>query len=87
MTFIFGEFIKSMKEIEREKCVLNEDFLYKVRITIGALYLIEMMYLKKIIDDTEELDVFDEGSDLFALKNWTFKATPMNRAFFLSTDR
>ena len=42
---------------------------------------------KKIIDGTEELDVFDEGSDLFVLKNWTFKATPMNRAFFVSTDR
>ena len=49
--------------------------------------MIEMMYLKKIIDGTEELDVFDEGSDLFVLKNWTFKATPMNRAFFVSTDR
>lgn len=35
---------------------------------LGALYLIEMMYLKKITDGTDELDVFDEGSNLYTLE-------------------
>lgn len=46
---------------------------------LGALYLLEMLYLKKITDGTDELDVFDESSKLFTLKNWTFKAIPLDR--------
>jgi len=53
---------------------------------LGALYLIEMMYLKKITDGTDELDVFDEGSNLFALKNWTSKAIPLSQAFAVLGD-
>ena len=48
---------------------------------LGALYLIEMMYLKKITDNTPELDVFDESSTLFMLRNWTSKAIPLSEAF------
>lgn len=43
---------------------------------LGALYLIEMMYLKKITENTDEPDVFDESSNLFTLKNWTSKVVP-----------
>jgi len=46
-----------------------------------ALYLMEMMYLKKITTNTSELDVFDESSKLFTLKDWTSKAIPMSKAF------
>ena len=48
---------------------------------LGALYLIEMLYLKKITAGTDELDVFDEPSNLFTLKNWTSKAVPLSEAF------
>lgn len=48
--------------------------------------MIEMMYLKKITDGTDELDVFDEGSNLFALKNWTSKAIPLSQAFAVLGD-
>lgn len=48
---------------------------------LGALYLIEMLYLKKITVNTDELDVFDESSNLFTLKNWTSKAIPVSKAF------
>lgn len=53
---------------------------------LGALYLIEMLYLKKITDGTEEFDVFDESSNLFTLKNWTAKAIPFSQAFFVLGD-
>ena len=48
---------------------------------LGALYFVEMLYLKKITDGTDEIDVFDESSNLFTLKNWTSKAIPLNKAF------
>lgn len=48
---------------------------------LGALYLIEMLYLKKITNGTDEFDVFDEPSNLFTLKNWTSKAIPLSEAF------
>ena len=48
---------------------------------LGALYLIEMLYLKKITADTDELDVFDESSNLFTLKTWTSKAIPLSETF------
>lgn len=53
---------------------------------LGALYLIEMMWLKEITKDTTELDVFGESSSLFKLKNWTTKAVPMDQAFFVLGD-
>lgn len=43
--------------------------------------MIEMRYLKKITDGTDELDVFDESSNLFTLKDWTYKAIPLSRGF------
>ena len=53
---------------------------------LGALYLIEMMYLKKITDGTDKLDVFNEGSNLFTLKNWTSKAIPIDQTFAVLCD-
>lgn len=48
---------------------------------LGALYLVEMLLLKKITDGTSELDVFDESSKLFTLKDWTTKAVPLGESF------
>ena len=45
-----------------------------------------MMYLKEITDGTDELDVFDESSNLFTLKNWTSKAIPMSQTFAVLCD-
>lgn len=53
---------------------------------LGALYLIEMLYLKKITEGTDELDVFDESSNLFTLENWTSKAIPLNKVFDVLSD-
>lgn len=53
---------------------------------LGALYLVEMMYLKAITENTPELDVFDESSRLFTLKNWTTKAVPLSEAFAVLTN-
>ena len=53
---------------------------------LGALYLIEMMLLKKITDDSGEIDVFDEPSKIFILKNWTSKAVPIGDAFAVLCD-
>ena len=48
--------------------------------------MIEMMYLKKITENTSELDIFDESSKLFTLKNWTSKAVPINEVFTVLGD-
>lgn len=46
---------------------------------LGALYLVEMMYLQKITENTSELDVFNESSQLFTLKNWSLKVVPSDK--------
>lgn len=53
---------------------------------LGALFLIEMMYLKKITDGTSDIDVFDQSSNLFSLRNWSTKAVPMNQVFAVLDD-
>lgn len=53
---------------------------------MGALCLIEMLFLKQITDGTEEFDVFDESSNLFLFKDWSTKAVPLNRAFAVLSD-
>lgn len=53
---------------------------------LGALYLLEMLCLKKVTENTSELDVFDESSKLFTLKNWTSKAIPLSDAFAVMSD-
>ena len=67
---------EQLKQARREN-VLN---------ILGALYLIEMLYLKKITDGTDEFDIFDESSNLFVLKNWTSKAIPLSEAFAVLSD-
>ena len=61
--------IGSMKQAN-QKNILN---------ILGALYLIEMMYLKRITNGTSDLDVFDETSKLFGLKSWSSKAISLNQ--------
>lgn len=53
---------------------------------LGALYLMEMLYLKKITDGTNEFDIFDESSNLFTLKNWTYKAIPLSKTLAVFCD-
>ena len=48
---------------------------------LGALFLIEMLLLKSITENTTEIDVFDESSTVFTLKNWTTKVVPVGEAF------
>lgn len=60
------------KEQANQENVLN---------ALAALYLLEMLILKEVTDDTGEIDVFDKGSALFTLRNWTHKVVPMSGAF------
>lgn len=53
---------------------------------LGALCLMEMLFLKQITDGTEEFDVFDESSNLFIFKDWSAKAIPLNQAFAVLSD-
>lgn len=53
---------------------------------LGALYLLEMKLLKRITEGTDELDVFDKGSALFSLREWSIKAIPMSEAFGILGD-
>lgn len=53
---------------------------------LGALYLMEMLYLKKITEGTQEFDVFDDSSKLFGLKDWSTKAVPLSQTFAVFTD-
>lgn len=48
---------------------------------LAALFFVEMKYLKKITEGTEELDVFDTGSELFTLKKWSTKYIPLDNLF------
>lgn len=59
---------------------LKQAKLENVLNILGALCLIEMMYLKKITNGTNELDIFNESSKLFTLKNWTTKGVTLNNA-------
>lgn len=52
---------------------------------LAALFLVEMKYLKKITEGTEELDVFDIGSELFTLKKWSTKYIPLDNVFGVIT--
>lgn len=77
--------LKIQQEIFRpeEKELSKADYVLNI---LGALYLIEMLFLKKATDNTTELDVFDESSNLFTLKNWTTKSIPLERAFDVLAD-
>ena len=59
---------------------LKQAKLENVLNILGALCLIEMMYLNKITNGTNELDIFNESSKLFTLKNWTTKGVTLNNA-------
>lgn len=39
--------------------------------------MIEMMYLKKITNDTQDVDIFDERSELFKIKGWETRTISM----------
>ena len=65
---------------------LKQAKLENVLNILGALCLIEMMYLKKITDGTEELDVFEDSSNLFNLKTWKTKAIPLSKIIATITE-
>lgn len=69
----------------RFDCIKEANQLNVLNI-LGALYLMEMMLLKKITENSEELDVFDASSNLFTLKNWSSKAIPVGEAFAVLGD-
>lgn len=48
---------------------------------LGALFLVEMLFLKMITSNTSEPDVFDESSKLFTLRNWSSKVVPHGLEF------
>ena len=39
---------------------------------LGALYLLEMKYLKEITEETNDIDIPNEGSRLFELEGWNY---------------
>ena len=53
---------------------------------LGALFLIEMKYLKKISEQFEVPDIPDDESKIFSLKNWDYKYLSMEDAFFHLVD-
>ena len=61
---------------ENIKMANQENVLY----ALGALYLLEMKYLRKIVSNNEP-DVPDKKSELFELYNWKYKYTPMSEIY------
>lgn len=53
---------------------------------LGALFLVEMMHLKRITSGTSEFDVFDYPSKLFQIQNWTSKAISMGNGLIAVTE-
>lgn len=53
---------------------------------LGALYLLEMLCLRKISETTHEPDVYDIRSKLFMLENWTATPETIDDAFMLLGD-
>lgn len=53
---------------------------------LAALFLIEMKYLSVITDGTKELDIPDEQSTLFSLKNWSFRNISARDLFLELSD-
>lgn len=53
---------------------------------LGALYLLEMLCLRKISEATHEPDVYDIRSKLFTLENWTTTPETIDDAFILLVD-
>ena len=53
---------------------------------LGALYLLEMLCLRKISEATHEPDVYDIRSNLFTLENWTTTPETIDDAFMLLAD-
>jgi len=53
---------------------------------LGALYLLEMLCLRKISEITHEPDVYDTRSNLFTLENWTSTPETTDNAFMLLGD-
>ncbi len=59
------------KKVASQKNVMN---------LLGALYLMEIKYLKRITDGTNQPDFPDTQSRLFSLDNWTYHYIPLNQA-------
>ena len=60
------------KKLACQKNVLN---------LLGALFLMEMKYLRKITNGQNQPDVPDKSSELFSLTGWTFHYVLLNGGF------
>lgn len=65
---------------------LHQANMENVLNVLSALYLMEMIFLKKVTENTGEIDVFAESSRLFTLKEWSSRAIPMDQAFMVLGD-
>lgn len=53
---------------------------------LGALFFVEMKYLKKITEGTKEVDVFDTVSNLFTLPSWSIKYIHFGNVFSIMSE-
>ena len=52
---------------------MEEASLENVLYSLGALFLLEMKYLKNIADGTQDIDIPDEETSIFYLKDWVYR--------------
>ena len=65
---------ESFDNIKHSRVVNKKNGCQKATLyALAALYLLEMKYLQKITDRTQEPDIPDEKSKIFSLPNWTFQ--------------
>ena len=61
--------------------------LEKVLNALGGLFIIEMKYLQKIVSGLDaELDIPNELSALFELKDWAYNYIPAKQVYFPTKD-
>lgn len=48
---------------------------------LACLYILEIMNLREISDETNDLDIPDSNSALFELRDWSYKYTSANNLF------
>lgn len=53
---------------------------------LACLYILEIMNLREISDETNDLDIPDSNSALFELKNWSYKYTSANNLVLQMVD-
>ena len=64
---------EAFDNIKHSRIVNKKDGCQKTTLyALAALYLLEMKYLQKITDGTQEPDIPNEKPKIFTLPNWTF---------------